>query len=87
MKKVYNATHTRVEYYNDKGQLHREDGPAIEYDNGDFMYFINGQLHRKDGPAIKMNDNESFIVNGKFINKKQYNKLMLRKKINRLLEF
>lgn len=87
MKKIYNHTHTRVEYYNDKNQLHREDGPAIEYDNGDFMYFINGNLHRTDGPAMKMNNNETYIVNGRFINKNQYNKIMLNKKINRLLKF
>lgn len=25
----------RIEYRNSKGQLHREDGPAVEYTNGD----------------------------------------------------
>ncbi len=34
------------------GQMHRENGPAVEYDNGDCEWFINGVRHREDGPAI-----------------------------------
>jgi hypothetical protein len=37
-------------YKNDK--LHRVDGPAIEYENGDGSWYIDGLLHREDGPAI-----------------------------------
>jgi len=35
------------------GELHREDGPAIEYSNGDMAWVINGETHRLDGPAVK----------------------------------
>ena len=38
-------------YRNDK--LHREDGPAIEYEDGSKQWWINGELHREDGPAIE----------------------------------
>ena len=31
---------------------HRENGPAVEYSNGDKVWYQNGQLHRTDGPAI-----------------------------------
>jgi hypothetical protein len=34
------------------GQLHREDGPAIER-MGSYSWYINGKLHRLDGPAIE----------------------------------
>lgn len=34
------------------GQLHREDGPAIERAGG-YSWYINGKLHRLDGPAIE----------------------------------
>jgi hypothetical protein len=34
------------------GQLHREDGPAIDNVNGYQEYWQHGQLHREDGPAI-----------------------------------
>ena len=39
-------------YYKD-GKLHRKDGPAIEYPNGDKEWYLNGELHREDGPAIE----------------------------------
>jgi len=34
------------------GEPHREDGPAVEYDNGDQEWYLHGLLHREDGPAI-----------------------------------
>jgi hypothetical protein len=73
-----------VKVYEDKtewrinGQRHREDGPAVEYTNGDKEWFLNGKLHREDGPAIEyVNGSKSWWINGKqlseaeFINKKQ----------------
>ena len=35
------------------GQLHRTDGPAIEWADGDREWWVDGQLHREDGPAIE----------------------------------
>lgn len=35
------------------GKLHREDGPAVEYPNGDQEWWLNGNRHREDGPAIQ----------------------------------
>ena len=40
-------------WFNENGELHREDGPAVENINGRKEYHINGQLHREDGPAIE----------------------------------
>ncbi|MHA6897972.1 hypothetical protein [Ralstonia pseudosolanacearum] len=34
-------------------QLHREDGPAVEADDGTKKWFMGGQLHREDGPAYE----------------------------------
>jgi hypothetical protein len=34
------------------GICHREDGPAIEYFDGDKFWYINGLRHREDGPAV-----------------------------------
>jgi hypothetical protein len=34
------------------GEIHREDGPAIER-VGSYSWYINGKLHRLDGPAIE----------------------------------
>lgn len=39
-------------YYHD-GQLHREDGPAVEYKDGSVLeWWIHGYRHREDGPAV-----------------------------------
>ena len=34
------------------GLLHREDGPAKEWDDGSFEYLFRGRRHRDDGPAV-----------------------------------
>lgn len=49
MKEVYG---NKV-WYNENLQIHRNDGPAIEYYNGDKTWYKNGELHREDGPAIE----------------------------------
>jgi len=33
--------------------LHREDGPAIEWNHGTKYWYQNGKLHRIDGPAVE----------------------------------
>jgi hypothetical protein len=38
------------------GELHREDGPAIEDANGDKCWLKNGKLHREVGPALEWAD-------------------------------
>lgn len=40
-------------YYNKAGQLHRTNGPAIEWDSGSKSWYQNGILHRTNGPAIE----------------------------------
>jgi hypothetical protein len=35
------------------GNLHRLDGPAIEYCDGDREWYVNDMLHREDGPAVE----------------------------------
>jgi hypothetical protein len=53
---VCKITHNQsIRHYKD-GQLHRENGPAIEFANGSKEWYLNGKYHRTDGPAI---ENES----------------------------
>jgi hypothetical protein len=33
-------------------ELHRLDGPAVVFANGDRLWYKDGQLHRVAGPAI-----------------------------------
>ena len=58
---------TKWHYLNEK--FHREDGPAVEWSNGNKSWYINGELHREDGPAIERgDDHHDWYYNGKFIN-------------------
>ena len=52
--------------YTLNGQLHRTDGPAIEYANGDKYWYINGQRHRDNGPAVEYaHGTKCWYINGK----------------------
>lgn len=54
----------RIEYHY-YGELHRENGPAVEYANGSKQWWINGKRHREDGPAIEdANGNKVWFLNG-----------------------
>jgi hypothetical protein len=39
-------------FYLKDGNLHREDGPAIEFEDGVYWWMQKGKLHRDNGPAI-----------------------------------
>ena len=53
---------------NEKGQYHREDGPAIEYSTGTKIWHINGKRHREDGPAIEhTTGHKEWYYHGKYI--------------------
>lgn len=43
----------RVVYCNAKREPHNPYGPAIRYDSGATLYYVDDKLHRTDGPAIR----------------------------------
>lgn len=47
---------TTKRWTNSKGELHRTDGPAVEYPHGTKCWYENGLYHRTDGPAIENSD-------------------------------
>jgi hypothetical protein len=54
------------EYKNELGQLHRTDGPAIEWDNGEKRWYIDGLRHREDDPAVERSDGgKEWYINDK----------------------
>ena len=70
---VYEALALRIEvdrdgtrkYFNSAGELHRDNGPAVEYKSGSRAWFQNGKLHREDGPAVKWsNGDEEWWIDG-----------------------
>jgi len=63
-----------TKWYNESNQLHRENGPAIEWADGNKGYYINGKLHREDGPAIEWaSGSKLYFVNGKRLTEQQFN--------------
>ena len=51
-----------------KAFLHRRDGPAIEYANGDTAWYVAGRRHRCYGPAMeKMNGFKAWYTHGQMI--------------------
>jgi hypothetical protein len=50
-------------YLNDN--LHREDGPAVEWASGSKCWYLNGKCHREDGPAVEFaNGTKEWYLNG-----------------------
>lgn len=53
---------------NEKGEYHREDGPAIIFKNGYKSWWLNDLRHRVCGPAIEReNGNKEWWMRGKDI--------------------
>lgn len=59
-------------WYNEQHKLHREDGPAVEWNTGGKEWLQNGVYHRLDGPAIECAYNISYYINGIYQNKKAF---------------
>ena len=62
----------RTEWYQNE-KLHRVDGPAIEYVNGDKFWYLNGDRHRTDGPAVEYaNEQKWWYLNGEQYTEKDF---------------
>jgi len=57
---------TKRYYKWDTDELHNPYGPAVEYADGDKVWYLNGKRHREDGPAVEDADGDkSWWINGK----------------------
>ena len=62
-----------VRYRNSDDQLHREDGPAVEYADGTRQWWIDGKLHREDVPAAEWEDGErEWFLDGKQLSEDEF---------------
>ena len=69
-----NSDGTKFWYFN--GQLHREDGPAIEYANGFKYWYLNGKPHREDGPAFEWaNGDKEWWLKGEKVTEEEHKRL------------
>jgi hypothetical protein len=77
--KWWHSDGTHSDYRDYSKELHREDGPAIEWANGDKYWYTYGKLHRLDGPAIEYaNGCKEWWINDEQINEKEFEKHPLR---------
>ena len=79
---VFDALKYRIEvdchgsrfYYNSADQLHRENGPAVEYAGGTKEWCQNSQRHRIDGPAIEFaSGHKHWYINGVRLTEAEFN--------------
>ena len=56
---------------------HREDGPAVEYADGDKEWWLNGELHREDGPAVEWTSGyKEWWLNDELLSEDEFNSRM-----------
>ena len=72
-QEVFDALKYRIEvtnagtrrYYNNAGELHRDEGPAVEWADSTTVWYQNDHIHRTAGPAIEYpNGNKEWWQNG-----------------------
>ena len=67
MKRIYKVEveSGNTKWFNEVGQFHRIEGPAIEWADGSKEWFLNGKRHREGGPAIEGADGRKvWYLNG-----------------------
>ncbi len=78
---------SHIEYSNEQGLLHRTDGPAREFANGDKFWYINGIRHREDGPAVEMYSSyKAWYLNDKIYLEEEWKEEVTRLKLKRILD-
>lgn len=83
---VFTKYGDKTEWRLPDGTLHRDYGPAIEWESGDQEWYKHGKLHREDGPAtvLIMNgkrnpDCEDYFLKGKHLSRIDFEKRRLIK--------
>lgn len=70
---IINSNNESKIWLDERGYLHRTDGPAVEWEDGRTEWYLNDKLHREDGPAIEWPDGSKFW----YFNGKQLDPLLL----------
>jgi hypothetical protein len=60
-----------------EGELHRADGPAVEYEDGAEEWWLHGERHREDGPALTdANGVEEWWLHGTQVSRKRIQEMI-----------
>ena len=69
------------------GNVHREDGPAIEWSSGSKEWWLMGKRHREDGPAIELPDGDkAWYLMGKQLSETEFNRQTKKPCNNKIVE-
>jgi hypothetical protein len=61
---------------NERGQLHRLDGPAYIIPDGSQCWYLNDKLHRLDGPAVESDDGyKEYWIHGNDLTEEEFNEI------------
>jgi len=64
-------------------KLHREDGPAVIWDDGQIEWYIDGKLHKLDGPAVHFkNGGKGYYISGKRLDEEEVETWIKENNIN-----
>ena len=83
--KLYNMVNC---IYFNRGNWHRDNGPAVFLPGDIEEYWINDKLHREDGPAIvypkdRNGRHDTYYLNGQNVQKESIDKLILQKQLHK----
>lgn len=86
MKSILTKVGETNYYYNEQGQLHRVDGPAVEWPDGSKKWYLNGNLHSVEGPAILFGDGSTqYAIEGKLMTEEIWKDMVIQFKIRLLM--
>lgn len=64
------------------GTIHKENGPALIYPNGDRVWYKHGMYHNEYGPAVVFaSGKKEYWLEDKIYDKKEWKKLVDRRKV------
>jgi len=70
---AYTNSNGTIRYYNEYGDLHNPNGPAVIWPDGGQEYWINDQLHNPHGPAIVWpDDSKAYYINGEELSEAKF---------------
>lgn len=65
------------------GQIHNENLPAVEWEDGTKFWFLNGKRHNENGPAVVHPDGRGdYFLDGEFLTKEEWEQKVSNKTTN-----
>ena len=56
-----------IQFFDSNNKLHRSNGPAIDFRDGDWVWRLHGKQHRYYGPSDRFSKKYYWFVHGRYI--------------------